>query len=350
MVPANVSSAVVEHLALLGLADSGHADLFAALTGQDVATASDKVLGMVAIPDERLDRLAAMSESKNVVPATLQLAYLPGLSTEAGKGLGSRLLGSVRDADAMMLVVRSDDGHVPAKELAALEEELILADLGTVEARAYKQRRASKGDKSLAAEIAALEHAEAVLSDGTPIYRADLNDAERAHLASSFLLTNKPALVVVNIGIDQLAEADALASPFGEDALAVCVEIEGDPDVVAATGSDRAELLADLGVPESVVPRLARAALHLLGRRTFLTTGDKESRAWTFRAGAHAPECAGVIHTDLQRGFIRAEVIDWQVLLEVGSWTKAKDAGSLRVEGKDYVMADGDVVEIRFNV
>jgi len=340
----------MEHLGLLGLADSGHAALFAALTGQDVSTAAERILGQVAIPDDRLDRLAAMSESQKVVPATLQLAYLPGLSTEAGKGLGSRLLGSVRDSDALMLVVRADEGHEAARELAALEEELILADLESVESRVYKQRRAAKGDKALAPEIAALEHAETVLSDGTPIYRGDLSEGDRALLAPAFLLTNKPALVVVNIGTEQLAEADALAVPFGADAFAVCIELEGDPDVVAAQGQERAELLADLGVPESVVPRLARAALSLLGRRTFLTTGDKESRAWTFRAGAAAPECAGVIHSDLQRGFIRAEVIDWRELLEIGSWPKAKDAGKLRVEGKDYVVADGDVLEIRFNV
>ena len=340
----------MEHLGLLGLADSGHASLFAALTGQDVSAAAERILGQVAIPDERLAKLAAMSESEKVVPATLQLAYLPGLSTEAGKGLGSRLLGSVRDSDALMLTVRADEGHDAAKELTALEEELILADLESVESRVYKQRRAAKGDKTLAAEIVALERAEAVLSDGTPIYRADLTDAERALLAPAFLLTNKPALVVVNIGTDQIGEADALAAPFGDDAFAVCIELEGDPDVVAAQGAERAELLADLGIPESVVPRLARAALRLLGRRTFLTTGDKESRAWTFRAGAAAPECAGVIHSDLQRGFIRAEVIDWQELLDIGSWTKAKDAGKLRVEGKDYIVADGDVLEIRFNV
>jgi hypothetical protein len=340
----------MEHLALLGLADSGHSALFAALTGQDAAAASDRLLGVVPIPDQRLEQLATMSESKQVVPATLQLAYLPGLSTEAGKGLGSRLLGSVRDSDAVMLVVRADDGHDPAKELAALEEELILADLGTVESRVEKQRRAAKGDKALLPEVAALERAEATLSDGTPIYRGELTDAERALLAPAFLLTNKPALVVVNIGVDQLGDADALAAPFGEDALAVCLELEGDPDVVSAHGEERAQLLADLGIPESVVPRLARAALHLLGRDTFLTTGDKESRAWTFRSGSTAPECAGVIHSDLQRGFIRAEVIDWQELLAVGSWPKAKDAGSLRVEGKDYVVRDGDVLEIRFNV
>ena len=340
----------MEHLGVLGLADSGHASLFAALTGLDATTASERLLGVVAIPDDRLDALARMSESKQVVPATLQLAYLPGLSTEAGKGLGSRLLGSVRDCDALMLVVRADDGHDAAKELTALEEELILADLGSVEARVDKQRRAAKGDKSLGAEVTALERAEAALSDGTPIYRADLADDDRALLGPAFLLTNKPALVVVNIGVDQLGDADVIAAPFGEDAVAVCLELEGDPDVITATGDERAQLLTDLGIPESVVPRIARSALHLLGRRTFLTTGDKESRAWTFRAGATAPECAGVIHSDLQRGFIRAEAIFWEDLLAIGSWAKARDAGSLRVEGKDYVVEDGDVLEIRFNV
>jgi ribosome-binding ATPase YchF (GTP1/OBG family) len=226
----------------------------------------------------------------------------------------------------------------------------VIADLTSVEQRLDKQRRAAKGDKSLGTEIGALEAAEAALGEGAPIYRSDLSDADRALLGPVFLLTNKPALVVVNIGVDQLDEADALAAPFGADALAVCLELEGDPDVVAVDGKERARLLADLGVPESVLPRLARAALHLLGRRTFLTTGDKESRAWTFRAGASAPECAGVIHSDLQRGFIRAEVIEWRTLLDIGSWANAKEAGKLRVEGKDYVVQDGDVLEIRFNV
>jgi GTP-binding protein YchF len=320
------------------------------LTGRDVATAADRVPGVVAIPDERLDRLAAMSKSKNIVPATFQIAYLPGLSTEAGKGLGSRLLGSLRDCDALMLVVRAADGNDPARDLTAVEEELILADLGSVEQRVYKQRRAAKGDTALASEIAALERAEHALGEGTPIYRSDLSDAERELLGPVFLLTNKPALVVVNVGVDQLGEADDLARPFGEDAFAVCVELEGDPEVVAAPPDERSGLLADLGIPESVVPRLARAALHQLGRSTFLTTGDKESRAWNFRTGARAPEAAGVIHSDLQRGFIRAEVIDTPTLLELGSWAKAKELGKLRVEGKDYVVTDGDVVEIRFNV
>jgi hypothetical protein len=340
----------VEHLGLVGLSDSGHGGLFRALTGMDVDLASDRVLGVVNLPDARLDALAEMSASKKTVYATFQIAYLPGLSTEAGKGLGSRLLGSLRDSDALMLVVRAADGNDPARDLRAIEDELVLADLGSVEQRLAKQQRALKGDKSLAGEVAALERAEAVLSEGEPLYRSDLSADERALLAPVFLLTNKPALVVVNIDIDQLDTADAIAGRFGDDALAVCIEIEGDPDVVAAEGAERAELLAGLGVAESVVPRLARSALSMLGKATFLTTGDKESRAWTFRAGAAAPECAGVIHSDLQRGFIRAEVIDWQELLDLGSWAKAKEAGRLRVEGKDYVVHDGDVLEIRFNV
>jgi GTP-binding protein YchF len=340
----------VEHLGLVGLPDSGHAGLFCALTGLDVDHASDRVLGVVQLPDHRLDRLAAMSKSRKTVYATFQIAYLPALATEAGKGLGSRLLGSLRDADALMLVVRASDGNDPVRDLRALEDELVLADLGSVEQRLEKQRRAARGDRSLEAEVAALERAEARLSEGEPVYRSGLTSGERALLEPAFLLTNKPALVVVNIGAEQLDDADALAAPFGFDALPVCVELEGDPDVVGAEGPERAQLLAELGIAESVVPRLARAALNLLGRRTFLTTGEKESRAWTFRAGATAPECAGVIHSDLQRGFIRAEVIGWEELLAMGSWAKAREAGKIRVEGKDYVVQEGDVLEIRFNV
>jgi GTP-binding protein YchF len=340
----------VEHLGVVGLSGSRHDLLFAALTGLDVTGASERTVGVVALPDERLDRLAAMSESQKVVRATFEIDWLPALSTEPGKGMGSRLLGSLRDCDAVLFVLRSGDGFEPADDIATLEYELVLADLASVEQRLNKQRRAMKGDKSLAPEIAALEQAEAALGDGVPVYRSALGDAARAALAPVFLLTNKPVLVVVDVPTDRIEDGNAPAAPFGPDALAVCIEIEGDPDVVQAKGDDRAELLADLGVRESVVPRLARAAHHLLGRRTFLTTGDKESRAWTFRAGAHAPECAGVIHSDLQRGFIRAEVIPWQELLDIGSWTKAKEMGKLRVEGKDYEVADGDVLEIRFNV
>lgn len=343
----------MEHLGLVGLSDSGHAGLFAALTGLDASTASDRMVGVVQLPDERLDRLAAMSASKKVVPATFQIAYVPGLSTEPGKGMGSRLLGTLRDCDALAFVLRGTEGNDPGADLDTLEYELVLADLASVEQRLQKQRRAAKGDKSLGPEIGALEHAVTVLSDGVPVSRSDLTEDERTLLAPVFLLTNKPMLTVVNIGVDQLDDGDAVAAKAareGLEPLPVCIELEGDPDVVAAQGAERADLLAELGVEESVVPRLARAALHLLGREVFFTTGESESRAWTFRAGARAPECAGVIHSDLQRGFIRAEVIRWDELLEIGSWAKAKEQGRLRVEGKEYVVQDGDVLEIRFNV
>jgi GTP-binding protein YchF len=342
----------MEHLGLVGLPDSGHAQLFSALTGLDTPTGFETTKGVAPLPDDRVDRLAEMSKSKKLVHATFEIDFIPGLAPggKPGEGLGSRLLGSIRDCDAILAVLRADDDADPADALTALELELVLADLGSVEQRLEKQRRALKGDKSLAGEVAALERAEALLADGTPVYRSDLDDEERRLLGPVFLLTNKPLLVVVNVAVDRLEHGDSVAAPFGADALSVCVEIEGDPDVAQAPPDERAALLADLGVTESVLPRLARGANHLLGRRTFFTTGEDESRAWSFRAGAKAPECAGVIHSDLQRGFIRAEVIGWSELLDIGSWDKAKELGKLRVEGKEYEVRDGDVLEIRFNV
>jgi GTP-binding protein YchF len=281
-----------------------------------------------------------------------------GAST--GEGLGNRFLAGIREVDAICLVLRAfkDDnvpgGSDPLEDLQILELELVVADAATVDSQVDKRRKAAKTDKSLAAEVAALEAARSALQAGTPLYRSDLDAETRALLRPFFLLTNKPVLAVVNLGEEQLADADELLKPVADelagagDLLGVSVKLEAeaaqlDPD-------ERTELLEGLGLGEGALPRVARAAYHLLGRRTFLTTGDKESRAWTFRAGAKAPECAGVIHSDLQRGFIRAEVIRWDELLKLGSWQAAKDAGKLRVEGKEYEVVDGDVLEIRFNV
>jgi GTP-binding protein YchF len=296
------------------------------------------------------------------VPAAVQFVDIGGLVEGAsqGEGLGNRFLAHIREVDSVVYVLRAfADGDVPGptdplEHLRVLELELTLADLETVEKQIEKRRKAARADRSLAAEVAALDAANEILGAGTPIYRSDLAAADRELLRSWFLLTNRPVLALVNIGEDQLPDADAITAPvaaeLGERAevMAMCVQLEAeaaqlDPD-------DRAEMLEGLGLGDGALPRFVHAAYDLLGLRTFLTTGEKESRAWTFRAGSTAPECAGVIHTDLQRGFIRAEVIQWDELLDIGSWAKARDVGKLRVEGKDYKVQDGDVLEIRFNV
>jgi hypothetical protein len=242
----------------------------------------------------------------------------------------------------------------PVESLASLELELVLADVATIDSQIDKRRKAARADKSLAGEVSAMEAAYDVLSAGTPLYRAPLDVEQRALLRNVFLLTDKPVLAVVNIGEDQLEGADALAASVSAaleghgEVLAVCVQLEAETAQLEA--DERAELLTGLGLGEGALARVANGAYRLLGRRVFLTTGDKESRAWSFRAGSNAAECAGVIHSDLQRGFIRAEVIHWDALLDIGSWAKAKSSGRIRLEGRDYEVADGDVLEIRFNV
>ena len=344
----------MENLGLVGLSDAGSNRLFTALTSLPDPGVFESAVGIAPVPDERVERLAAMSQSRKIVHTGFELVHIalpPG--AKPGEGLGARFLGALRNCDAVCFVLRAFEHPSlgpadPQGDLGALELELVIADLATVEGRLDRQRRAAKGDRSLLPEIEALERAHAVLTEGTPVYRSALADADRLLLAPCFLLTAKTNLVVVNISEDQIAQADELAGPFGSDALAVSIDVEA--EIAACEPDERFEMLETFGIGESVVPRLARLAYLRLNRRTFLTTGEQESRAWTFRAGAHAPECAGVIHSDLQRGFIRAEVIDWQELLEIGSWAKAKELGKIRLEGKDYEVRDGDVLEIRFNV
>jgi len=357
-----------ERLGIVGLPNSGKSSLFNALTGGSALVAAhpfsttDTTQGVALVPDDRLDQLAVMSKSKKVVHTTVELVDIAGLVAGAagGEGLGNRFLAGVREVDALLLVLRAfEDAEVvggsdPVEDLGILELELVLADAATVESQVDKRRKAARADRSLAGEVAALEAALVELQGGTPLYRSGLSAEDRKALIPFFLLTNKPVLALVNLGEDQLGEAETLVKPVAEElgrggeVLGVCVQLEAES--AQLDEAERAELLVGLGLGEGALPRVARTAYHLLGRRTFLTTGDKESRAWTFRSGARAPECAGVIHSDLQRGFIRAEVIRWDELLGLGSWSAARDAGKLRVEGKDYEVADGDVLEIRFNV
>jgi ribosome-binding ATPase len=340
----------MENLGLVGFTGAGANRLFSALTGQPAPSEYEAAVGVATVPDDRLEQLAAMSVSKKIVHAGFELVHLalpPGL--KPGEGLGAKVLGAVRNCDAILVVLRAfggDGGSAdPAGDLDALELEFVMADLDSVEQRLNRQRRAAKsGDKEIAAEVAALERAHAALSDGTPLARATLEPGDLARLAPVFCLTTKPTLVVLNTG----EKVDDAAAATIAEAIAVPIDIEA--EIAACAPEDRADMREMYGVTASALDTVAQAAYHLLGRRTFLTTGEDESRAWTFRAGAKAPECAGVIHSDLQRGFIRAEVIDWRELLDIGSWSKARAEGKLRVEGKDYEVQDGDVLEIRFNV
>jgi GTP-binding protein YchF len=363
----------MERFGLVGLPNAGKSSLYNALTGGGALAApyafatKDPNVGVARVPDSRLDRLAEMSKSRNVVHAAVQVVDIGGLVEGAskGEGLGNRFLGGIREVDAIVFVLRAfaDDDvpgpHDPLEHLRVVEIELALADLETVESQLGRKLKAARADRSLAEEARALEAAQKRLADGVPLYRAGLSEAEREVLAPYFLLTNKPVLAVCNVGEDDLDAIpeieDRVRRELAEhhpdvdiEVLGMCVQLEA--EAAQLDEGERAEMLEGLGLGEGALTRLVRSAYHLLGLRTFLTTGDKESRAWTFRAGAKAPECAGRIHSDLQRGFIRAEVIHWDELLDIGSWQKAKELGKLRVEGKEYEVVDGDVLEIRFNV
>ena len=362
----------MERFGLVGLPNAGKSSLYNALTGGGALAApyafatKDPNIGVAKVPDERLDRLAVMSKSKNVVHASVQVVDIGGLVEGAskGEGLGNKFLANIREVDAIVFVLRAfEDDDVPGpsdpiEHLRVVEIELALADLETIEKRLAQATRQAKLDKGAAAELDALQAAYDALSAGLPLYRAGLKPEWREQLIPYFLLTNRSVLAVVNVGeneldripeVEQRVRDEFTSAGDNVEVIGMCVQLEAE----AATISDpveRAEMLEGFGLGEGALFRMVRSAYHLLGLRTYFTTGEKESRAWTFHAGSSAPECAGRIHSDFQRGFIKAEVIHWDDLLGFGAWGKAKDLGKIRIEGKDYYPVDGDVMEFRFNV
>jgi ribosome-binding ATPase len=362
----------MERFGLVGLPNAGKSSLYNALTGGGALAApypfatKDPNIGVAMVPDERLDRLAVMSKSKKVVHAQVEVVDIGGLveGASTGEGLGNKFLANIREVDAIVFVLRAfiNDDIVgpsdPIEHLRVVEIELALADLDTVERRLKQTQRASKLDKSMIAETEALQVAYDALADGLPLYRAGLKEDVREILAPYFLLTNRRVLVVVNVGeddIESIPEHEArVAAEFNNagdnvEVIGMCVQMEAEAAAISDP-EERKEILEGFGLGEGALFRMVRSAYHLLGLRTYLTTGEQESRAWTFYEGSTAPICAGRIHTDFQRGFIKAEVIQWDELLELGSWNAAKDAGKMRIEGKEYVAQDGDVMEFRFNV
>ena len=358
----------MEKFGFVGLPNAGKSSLYNALTGGSALAApyafatTDPNVGVAKVPDHRLQLLATMSQSRNIVHASVQFTDIGGLVEGAsqGEGLGNQFLANIREVDAIVYVLRAfQDPDIPGdpdplEQLRVLEIELTLADLETLEKQFAKKAKIARIDKTIEGEVSAIETAVKLLSAGIPLYRSSLSKEELDFLEPYFLLTAKPVLAIVNIGESQLANSEELTEPVSleleekAEVISACIQLEAEAAELPL--DEQADLLEGLGLGEGALPRFVKQAYHILGLRTFLTTGEKESRAWTFRDGSTAPEAAGRIHTDFQKGFIRAETINWESLLECGSWVEARESGKIRVEGKDYIVQDGDVMEFRFNV
>ena len=369
---------------IVGLPNVGKSTLFNAVTRTRKAQAAnypfctiDPNLGVVTVPDARLETLSKLSRSQKIIPAAIEFVDIAGLvkGASAGEGLGNQFLSHIREVNAIVQVVRcfenADIHHVsgtidPIRDIEVINTELVLADLASLQKRHDRlQKEVRAGSKTAKAEVAVIDKLLPHLDAGKPAITLELTDEEKAVARDFFLLSSKPTLFACNVAESDLAaispETEANAAlhhvravqeyarnHFATEAVVISAQIES--ELVDLSETEAQEYLRDLGVAGSGVSALIRAVYHLLGLRTYLTTGEKETRAWTIRAGEKAPAAAGVIHSDFERGFIAAETVHFDDLVSLGSFAKAREFGKLRIEGKDYVVRDGDVVEFRFNV
>jgi GTP-binding protein YchF len=324
----------MKDIGIVGMPYSGKSTLFTALTRTgSVGGRSNQAV--VEVPDERLGVLARMESSRKVVAAKVRFVDVPG-------GLTAQGIAEFRQVDALCLVVRGFGSDAdPAAEMASLEAELMLADLGSLESGLQKARKRARSANEARAEVETLERAYALLDKELPLREGGLDDADLKLLRGYGPLTLKPWIVVVNV-----AEGETTSQIHGAIAISAALEAE----VAGMDEAEAAELLAGFGIERPGILRVIEAGYRGLDLITFLTTGEDETRAWELRRGAKAPEAAGVIHSDLERGFIRAEVVTYEELVQAGSWDAAKSKGLLRIEGKDYIVAEGDVMHVRFAV
>lgn len=362
-------------LGIVGLPNVGKSTLFNAITNVGAQSANypfctiEPNVGMVSVPDERLEKLREMYDPDKFTPATIELVDIAGLVKGAskGEGLGNKFLSHIREVDAIIHVVRcfenDDITHVdgsidPARDIETINLELIFSDLDMLERRLDKTKKMLKGDKSLAGEAAFLEKMKEALGNGISARAVDCNETEAAILKTIDLLSSKPVIYACNMSEEDFQnnidknegyrKVQEIAAQEGSETLPICAELEA--QISTLEDEEKEMFLADLGLERSGLDRLIKKCYALLGLISYLTAGKQEVRAWTIEKGTKAPQAAGKIHTDFERGFIRAEVVSYDDLMNCGTMTAAKEKGLVRSEGKEYVMQDGDIVLFRFNV